>query len=52
MVAVEVRQGTLSADDRGGGPARNTDSRLSWEDEDDEDERRRMTTTRRRSRLT
>ena len=50
MVAVEVRQGTRSADDRGGGPARNTDSRLSWEDEDDEDERRR--TTRRRSRLT
>ena len=30
MIAVEVRQGTLSADGRGGGPAGNTERRWSW----------------------
>ena len=38
MVVVEVRQGTLSMDGRGWGPAENTVDRGSQLDEEDEDE--------------
>ena len=63
MVVVEVRQGTLGVDGRGGGPAENTvdrGSQLSKDDEEDEEDeeeeerrsRRRRSRRRRRRQLT